>query len=156
MLEVDRAVDFDDDEWLSFTPAGAYAGTEEVSDRVAWAFDDPPEVVFLTGHADAAFFAFFLPAGIASGMLAFVFDWLVHHPHHVPVNDRYRTSNVYLFPKEIHWPVTVLWIFQNYHIIHHLYPRVAFYSYPQVLNRISKLLDAANVAVQKIMDTPAS
>lgn len=37
-------VDFDDDEYLAFTPGGAYAGSGEVSDRVAWAFDAPPEV----------------------------------------------------------------------------------------------------------------
>ncbi|MBI1212773.1 MAG: hypothetical protein GC190_15020 [Alphaproteobacteria bacterium] len=111
-------------------------------------------VMIATGHADAAFFAFFLPAGIASGMLAFVFDWLVHHPHQVPVNDRYRTSNVYLFPKNIHWPVTILWIYQNYHIIHHLYPRVAFYRYPQVFNRIRKLLDARGTCITEFRWVP--
>jgi beta-carotene hydroxylase len=93
-----------------------------------------------TGHWDAAVFAFILPALFASGMLAFMFDWLVHHPHHVPVHDRYRTSNVYLFPKNLHAFMTTIWIFQNYHIIHHLYPRVPFYKYPRVFDRIRSLL----------------
>jgi len=93
-----------------------------------------------TGHWDAALFAFILPALIASGMLAFMFDWLVHHPHHVPVHDRYRTSNVYLFPKSLHRLVTTFWIYQNYHIIHHLYPRVPFHRYPKVFDRIRPLL----------------
>jgi WD40 repeat protein len=34
---------FDDDEYISFTPGGAYAGTSEVSDRVGWVFDGPLE-----------------------------------------------------------------------------------------------------------------
>ncbi len=36
-------VDFWDGEWILFTPAGAYTGTAEVSERVAWTFTDPPE-----------------------------------------------------------------------------------------------------------------
>jgi beta-carotene hydroxylase len=104
---------------------------------IAWGF-----VIALvaTGHWDAALFAFVLPAAIASGMLAFMFDWMVHHPHHVPVYDRYRTSNVYLFPKFLHGFMTTVWIYQNYHIIHHLYPRVPFYRYPRVFDRIRSLL----------------
>lgn len=34
---------FDDDEYVAFTPAGAYAGTSEVSQRVGWVFDAPLE-----------------------------------------------------------------------------------------------------------------
>ena len=103
--------------------------------------------LIFTGHWDAAVFAFILPAAIASGMLAFVFDWLVHHPHDKHVTDRYRTSNVYLFPKALHWPVTMLWIFQNYHIIHHLYPRVPFYRYPRVFDRIRPLLEMRGTCI---------
>jgi beta-carotene hydroxylase len=111
---------------------------------IAWGF---VAALIATGHWDAALFAFVLPAAIASGMLAFVFDWLVHHPHHVPVTDRYRTSNVYLFPKALHWPITLLWIFQNYHIIHHLYPRVPFYRYPRVFEMIRSLLEMRGTCI---------
>ena len=34
---------FDDDEYVAFTPGGAYSGTPEVSDRVGWVFDAPLE-----------------------------------------------------------------------------------------------------------------
>ncbi len=100
-----------------------------------------------TGHADAAFFAFIFPAMLASGMLAFMFDWLVHHPHEKHVSDRYRTSNVYLFPKFLHGPLTTFWIFQNYHIIHHLYPTVACYRYPEVFGKIRPLLEARGTCI---------
>ncbi len=36
-------VAYRDQEWISFTPAGAYTGTGEVSDRVTWVFDHPSE-----------------------------------------------------------------------------------------------------------------
>jgi|GEM_PF-5461508 len=43
-LEVRVALaEFDDDEWVAFTPGGAYAGTREVADRIGWVFDDPLE-----------------------------------------------------------------------------------------------------------------
>jgi beta-carotene hydroxylase len=103
--------------------------------------------LFATGHWDAAIFAFILPALIASGMLAFMFDWLVHHPHDKPVGDRYRNSNAYLFPKSLHAFMTTIWLYQNYHIIHHLYPRVPFYRYPRVFDRIRPLLRAQGTPI---------
>ena len=36
-------VEFADDEYLAYTPGGAYAGTSEVADRVGWVFDEPLE-----------------------------------------------------------------------------------------------------------------
>jgi hypothetical protein len=35
--------EFADDEWIAYTPAGAYGGTSEVADRVGWSFDAPLE-----------------------------------------------------------------------------------------------------------------
>jgi hypothetical protein len=35
--------DFDDEEWALYTPGGAYAGTAEVGERIAWVFDAPAE-----------------------------------------------------------------------------------------------------------------
>jgi hypothetical protein len=37
--------EFEDDEWISFTPGGAYSGTAEVSDRVAWVYREPVEAL---------------------------------------------------------------------------------------------------------------
>ena len=104
-------------------------------------------VLVFTGHWDAALFAFILPAIVSSGILAFTFDWLVHHPHQNPVTDRYRTSNVYLFPEPAHTVLTVLYIWQNYHIIHHLYPRVPFYRYTGIFDQIRPLLIARGTCI---------
>lgn len=43
---------FDDDESVTFTPAGAYTGTAEVADRVRWIFDTPTEAFAFEQFAD--------------------------------------------------------------------------------------------------------
>ena len=70
----------------------------------------------------------FLPARLATGALAFAFDYLPHRPHDTPAReDRFRaTSNL-----AGRW-LTVPFMSQNYHLVHHLYPGVPFYAYGRV------------------------
>ncbi len=67
-----------------------------------------------------------VPALCASGVLAFAFDWLPHHPH----VERARVGNTRLLDSA--W-LTVPMLAQNYHLVHHLYPRVPFYAYGRCL-----------------------
>ena len=62
------------------------------------------------------------PALVASAFLAFAFDWLPHHPH--TTTERYHDTRVILGPG---LPLLTMW--QSYHLVHHLYPRVPFYRY---------------------------
>ncbi len=62
------------------------------------------------------------PAIVASGILAFAFDWLPHHPH--DGKERYHDTRIILGPG---LPLATMW--QSYHLVHHLYPRVPFYRY---------------------------
>ena len=98
-------------------------------------------LLILTGHTDAALAAFAAPAIVGSGFLAFLFDWAVHHPHDKPVSDRYRATSVFLFPAPVHGPLTALYLWQNYHLIHHLFPRVPFYEYGRLFASIRPLLE---------------
>jgi uncharacterized caspase-like protein/WD40 repeat protein len=41
--QIAALMDFEDGEWAIVTPRGAYTGTPEVNDRVAWVFDHPTE-----------------------------------------------------------------------------------------------------------------
>lgn len=66
-----------------------------------------------------------LPGQLAAGVLAFCFDWLPHHPH--SARGRYVDTRVIDVPA---LSVPMLW--QNYHLMHHLYPRVPFYRYRTV------------------------
>lgn len=69
-----------------------------------------------------------VPTRIAVAFLAATFDWLPHDPHEVESrSDRFRATSILIDP----W-LTPLFLFQNYHLIHHLYPAVPFYRYAQV------------------------
>jgi fatty acid desaturase len=72
---------------------------------------------------------FFLPTRIAKFIIVLAFDFLPHHPHEVSAkDDPYRsTSNRVGFE----WLLTPLFIYQNYHLVHHLYPAVPFYRGPE-------------------------
>ena len=64
-----------------------------------------------------------LPAWLASGLLAYLFDYLPHRPH----DDRGRWTNArILIGGRL---LTLLMAGQNYHLVHHLMPRVPFYRY---------------------------
>ena len=74
------------------------------------------------------------PALCALALLAFAFDWLPHHPH--TNRERYRDTNVILFPG-----LTFVLLSQNYHLIHHLYPTIPFYSYGRVFRKLRPFLE---------------
>lgn len=66
-----------------------------------------------------------VPGRLATALLAFSFDYLPHRPHDVPARvDRYRATRLFVDA----W-LTPLFLFQNFHLIHHLFPGVPFYRY---------------------------
>jgi beta-carotene hydroxylase len=67
----------------------------------------------------------FLPTRITKIILTLGFDFLPHHPHQAHGRDApyQATSNRIGFE----WLMTPLFIFQNYHLVHHLYPTAPFY-----------------------------
>lgn len=105
---------------LSKTRAGRKARRSSVLTMVA--FVAAGVVFVLAGLGVEALLLWALPALIASGVLAFAFDWLPHHPH--DGRERYHDTRVILGPG---LPLATMW--QSYHLVHHLYPRVPFYRY---------------------------
>jgi beta-carotene hydroxylase len=89
------------------------------------------------GHGWEALFCWFLPGRIGLMLLAFAFDYLPHRPHQTPSKvDRFEATVV----RPVWW-LTPLFLYQNYHLIHHLYPGVPFYRYAGVWQeRKAKLL----------------
>ena len=76
-----------------------------------------------------------VPALIAQVFLAIIFDWLPHHPHEE--KSRYLNARVFDIPG-----LSFLFLGQNYHLIHHLHPRIPFYDYKKVFTKIkSKLVN---------------
>lgn len=82
------------------------------------------------GFAEEILICWFIPSRIAIVFLAFAFDFLPHWPHAVPEREnKYQaTSN----RVGLEWLLTPVLLYQNYHLVHHLYPRVPFYRYLKV------------------------
>ncbi|MCB9588355.1 MAG: fatty acid desaturase [Polyangiaceae bacterium] len=84
-------------------------------------------LVALSGHWQLVL-AWLVGARLAITALAFAFDYLPHAPHDViQKQDRFRATTLIDHP----WLTPVL-LYQNYHLIHHLYPGVPFYRYAEV------------------------
>ena len=71
-------------------------------------------------------------AGVS--LLGFLFAWVVHTPF--DETERYRDTATILLPSPVHELLTRLWLWQNYHSIHHLFPRVAYYRYAALFDEI--------------------
>ena len=84
-----------------------------------------------------------VPTLLASGFLAFSFDWLPHHPH----RSRARFKDTRLVSGwGLHW----LLLAQDLHLIHHLHPRVPFYRYRRLYKRLGPELDAQRVQTRHV------
>lgn len=98
-------------------------------------------VFIALGQGPLFFLCWFVPARLVKMLLAFSFDYLPHRPHHVSVQeDRYRATLVYSYPF-----LTPILLYQNYHLIHHLYPAIPFYRYSRVWREQREALLAKGV-----------
>ncbi|MEZ5504579.1 MAG: fatty acid desaturase [Gammaproteobacteria bacterium] len=85
---------------------------------VAWYF--PIETLVL----------WFIPTRIMVWLICLVFMYLPHVPH--TVKDSEAPYQATLMREGWGWLLTPLMMYQNYHLVHHLYPTVPFYRYKKV------------------------
>jgi len=87
---------------------------------------------------------FFIPTRIAKFLIIIAFDFLPHYPHEAYAKDEpYRsTSNRVGFE----WLLTPLFLYQNYHLVHHLYPAVPFYRNIKIWKARKQYHEAQNPA----------
>jgi len=85
------------------------------------------------GHGWDAVWYWLVPARLAILWLAFAFNYLPHHPHRVEQrHNPYAATNVRRGGEPaMKW----LFLYQNYHLIHHLFPSVPFYRYLKIWRR---------------------
>jgi len=100
-------------------------------------------IVIYTPLETAIFFIGSLGFGVI--ILIFLFIWLVHP--NAKKEHTYQNTTTFIFPKSIHKLLTWLWLFQNYHIIHHLFPRVPFYKYQGLFHEIESDLVEMNAEI---------
>lgn len=72
-----------------------------------------------------------VPSVIAYALLAFFFDFIPHHHQSAttPLQSRYHTTSIlqtYWFAQPF---LSLLLQYQDYHLVHHLYPTIPFYRY---------------------------
>ncbi len=88
-----------------------------------------------------------VPALLATTVLAFAFDWLVHYPH--TNQDRFQNTRIHLVDGGWQTPVALLSLWQAYHLIHHLFPRIPFYRYARAFADLRPILEAHGAPVTR-------
>jgi fatty acid desaturase len=83
------------------------------------------------GHLKEVLILWPLSAMLGLTVLAFFFDWLPHHPH--SKQGRYIDTRAIDIKA-----LDLIFLFQNLHLVHHLYPRVPFHRYRKALIVLEK------------------
>ena len=91
----------------------------------------------------------FLVGGIgAITLLMYVFAYLVHRPH--TAVGRYVDTSTIIIPGIVGTVLTALWGYQNYHSIHHLFPRVPVYRYVKLYAEIEDTMIAKGAPIYRL------
>mgnify|MGYP001036128457 CR=1 FL=1 len=90
-------------------------------------------LAIILGYGGVYLYVIAIPALVAAPFLGFFFDWLPHYPHHNM--GKYHNTRIITIPG-MEW----VSLFQSFHLIHHLYPRVPFYKYKQKFQAVETLL----------------
>lgn len=98
------------------------------------------------GFLTELIFLLFIPNFFAVIMLVLFFDYIPHHPH--KSLNRFNNSRVY--PSRL---LNILLLGQNYHLVHHLYPKVPWYKYRTLYLRIRSELAEHNAPIEKVFST---
>ena len=83
-------------------------------------------------------------------ILIYLFAYVVHRPHEQV--GRYVDTSTILPPRSVllRGALNWFWMFQNYHSIHHLFPRVPFYKYPALYEEIEDVMAAKGAPVYSL------
>jgi beta-carotene hydroxylase len=81
-------------------------------------------------------------------VLLYLFAYVVHRPHEQV--GRYLDTSTILISGPLGTLLTWLWLFQNYHSIHHLFPRVPFYKYAALFGKLEDTLKVKGAPIYRI------
>lgn len=106
-------------------------------------------IAFGYGYGVEAIMLSLAPAMLVMPFLAFFFAYAVHHPH--SSRETNTASNVLLAPGWLQPLVTAVFVFQNYHLVHHLNPRIPFYQYGNVFRQMRSALEKDGAAIKNLL-----
>lgn len=125
-------------------PRGEVAGTVAFATVTLGAF----AALVVAGHGLTLAVAFLIPQRLGLGVLAWWFDYLPHHG--LPFTgrqDKYRATRIRVGGEG--W-MTPLFVYQNYHLVHHLHPSVPFYRYLRAWRRNEQTYLDRNAAISTV------
>lgn len=108
----------------------------------------PRAAVMVAGYWVEGVALFVLGWLIGAIILLYLFAYVVHRPHEQV--GRYLDTSTILLPRPLHALITWLWLFQNYHSIHHLFPRVPFYKYAQLYGELEEIMLAKGAPIYRV------
>lgn len=98
-----------------------------------------PRIAFIAaGYWLEGLVLFVLAEIVGLVILMYLFAYIVHKPHQSV--GRYVDTSTIVARGPAGNIVSLLWGYQNYHSIHHLFPRVPFYTYPALYNDIEQVM----------------
>jgi ferredoxin-NADP reductase/fatty acid desaturase len=87
----------------------------------------------MAGYGQEVLWAYLIPQRLGIVVLAWWFDYLPHNGLETTQReDKYRATRVRVGGESI---LTPLFVYQNYHLVHHLHPSVPFYRYIRAWRR---------------------
>ncbi len=108
----------------------------------------PRLAVLASGYWVEGLLLFVLAWLIGVVAVLYLFAYIVHRPHEQV--GRYIDTSTILLPGRLGVLLTGLWLFQNYHCIHHLFPRVPFYHYAKLYKEIEEIMAAKGAPVYRV------
>ena len=108
----------------------------------------PRLAVLASGYWVEGLVLFVLAWLIGVVVVLYLFAYVVHRPHEQV--GRYIDTSTILLPGPQGTLLTWLWLFQNYHSIHHLFPRVPFYHYAKLYKEIEEIMTAKGAPVYRV------
>lgn len=88
---------------------------------------------------------FVIAGGVGFAVLMYLFAYIVHRPHETV--GRYVDTSTFVVNGAMGKLVTALWGYQNYHSVHHLFPRVPFYKYRVLFDEIEPVMVARGAPI---------
>ena len=102
-------------------------------------------VMTFAGWLQLYLLLFFIPTRISKFFIIIGFDFLPHYPHEAYAKEEpYRCTSNRVGQE---WLLTPLFLYQNYHLVHHLYQAVPFYRNIKIWNSRKQFHEAQNPAI---------
>jgi fatty acid desaturase len=112
--------------------------------------------LIINGYLTELLMFWIIPQRISFFFISFIFVYLPHVPNEISEKeDAYRATSI---REGMEWLLSPLMMYQNYHLVHHLYPNVPFYRIVKLWNsRLDEHLshDPAIVPIIGLYPRPA-